>query len=408
MLCRLSVFAGSWTLEEVEQICDEDGGESNVLDLLSRLIDKSLVSLNGSRYQMLETTRQFALEKLVESSEYEWVKIRHLDFFMNLAEGTEQKLSGVEQLNWLHRIEIEQGNLRAALKWGLENKVEVGIRVVSALWLFWFMHAHFIEGRQWYDEALSVGGNASPELRIRLLNGAASNSLGLNDVEKLTALSEQCLALSYEQQNKWGIAMSLHHLGIAAMMQGDYKRAQELLEKGLMNSREIRDEIVTSYLLNDLGVLAREKNDFESASVYYKESLALAQEREDRWSSAYALQFLAAVAYMQRNYVEADTLTRHALKIGYEIGDKRLLSGLLELTGLVAFRQGKPNRASRLLGAAAMLAESVGLPFILEDPDMLTDLHAQLGEQTLDALQLEGRAMTMEQAIGYALEVTYE
>jgi predicted ATPase/class 3 adenylate cyclase len=404
LLCRLSVFAGGWTLETAEQVCVQAGGDFDVLDLLARLVDKSLVILDGTRYHMLETTRQYAREKFLASSESEWVQNRHLDFFMKLAEEAETNLLGAKQAIWLERLEMEQSNLRTALKWGLGSNAEAGLRLVSALWLFWFMHAHFIEGRQWYDVALTVGRAASPLVRIRLLTGAASNSMGRGDFEQTAALSEQSLALSLEQSYKWGIAMSLHHLGITATAQGDYKQAQTLLEEGLVLSRETGIWAISGHILQDLGALAAAQGDYENAREFFEEGLALERKHQDGWGSSYALQYLAFVAYEQKDYVLAGVLSEQAIILAHEFGDRRVISGLLELMGMVALRQGQPARAALLISTAEALVEAIGLSFIPEEHDIIAVMRSQLGEDSFGTLQAQGLAMTMEQAIAYALD----
>jgi predicted ATPase/transcriptional regulator with XRE-family HTH domain len=411
---RLGVFAGGWKLEESQAVCAGDGLEiDDIPVLLTRLLEKSLVFVQEqagqARYQMLVTIRQYAQEKLVELHEEKGVRNRHLDFFMKLAEEGELKVNGAEQMIWLERLESEMDNFRTALRWGFENKAEAGFRLAGALWLFWHMHNHFIEGRQWYDEALSISMGAPPLIRIRLLNGAASMAMGLSDIERTAAFSEQCLALSQEQKNEWGLALSLHHLGLAAMWQGDYKRAQSLLEEGLVLSRKIGNWAIINYLLGDLGTLAGTQGNFEQARVYYEEFLALARKHADKWLNSFALQFLAILAYRQSNYSQARTYSEQALTLDNKSGDKRLLCSLLEIIGRVAFHQGKSERAARLISAVEVLNKSIGIlydPDIPEEPNIVVTIREQLGEAMFEELSAEGRSMTLDKAIAHALEET--
>jgi len=405
---RLAVFSGGWTLEAMRAICSGEGIEVlEVPNLLVNLLDKSLVTVqtqeSGERYQALVIIRQYAQEKLVESQEFERVRNRHLDFFMNMAEQAEPKLHGGEQMTWLEGLEREQGNFRTSLKWGLGNKLEAGFRLVSALWLFWFMHAHFIEGRQWYDKALSMGKDASPLIRIRLLTAAASNAMGRNDFERTAVLSEQGLSLARERENEWGIAMSLHHLGIAAIQQGDYKRAQALLEEGLILARKMGYWIVTSYLLWDLGTLASVQGYYERSIVFNEEGLKLSRTHEDRWGSSYVLLSIALIAYRQSDHDKAMELCRQALTLGCEFKDKRIVSDQLQLMGMLALCQDQPGRAARLIGAAEALIESLGIAFVPEEKDIVVTMRGRLGDEKFESLAAEGRTMTMEQAVAYAL-----
>ncbi len=411
---RLAVFVGGWTLEEAQTICSGDDLETDDIPvLLTRLLEKSLVFLQEqagqARYQMLVTIRQYAHEKLSELQETERAQNRHLDFFLNLAEEGEVKLHGSQQPVWLERLESEMDNFRTALRWGLGNSAEAGFHLASALWLFWHMHNHFIEGRRWYDEALSISMGAPPLIQIRLLNGAASMAMGRSDIERTAALSEQCLALSQEQKNEWGLALSLHHLGIAVMWQGDYKRAQNLLEEGLVLSRKMGNWAIINYLLGDLGSLAGTQGDFEQARVYYEEFLALARKHADKWLNSFALQFLAILAYRQSNYSRARTYSEQALTLDNKSGDKRLLCCLLEIIGRVAFHQGKSEHAARLISAVDSLNKSIGILFdydMPKEPSIVVTIREQLGKARFEALAAEGRAMSMEQAIALALEET--
>ena len=407
---RLGVFAGGWKLEEAQAICSGDGLETDDIPaLLTRLLEKSLVSLQEqageARYQMLVTIRQYAHEKLSEHHETERARDRHLDFFLNLAEEAEVKLHGSQQPVWLERLEIELDNLRAALRWGFGGRKEAGFRLAGSLWLFWFMHAHFSEGRRWYDEALSLSSNSSPYIRMRLLTGAASSALGRSDNEQLRTLSEQSLALAREEENKWGIAMSLHHLGAAATLKGNFKQAQTLLEEGLVLSHKIGNWGVVDYLLGDLAFLAETQGDYKQASALYKEDLDRAQKHQDGWSICYALGHLSSMAYTQGDYGRAKALCAQSLALAYELGDRRMISSELLDMGMVALRLGQPERAAKLIGTAEDLAMNTGIPFQPEE-NIMEEIRTQLSESTFESLQSEGRAMPLDQAIALALEET--
>jgi predicted ATPase/transcriptional regulator with XRE-family HTH domain len=405
---RLAVFAGGWTLEEAQTICSGNGLETaNIPALLTRLLEKSLVSLqeqaSQARYQMLVTIRQFGHEKLSEYDETERTRDRHLDFFLNLAEEAEDKLHGSQQPVWLERLEVEMDNLRAALRWGFGGKTEAGFRLASSLWLFWFMHAHFIEGCQWYDEALFLSDASSPDIRMRLLTGAASSAMGRHDYDQLGILSKQSLALAREQENEWGIAMSLHHLGAAATVKGDFKQAQTLLEEGLVLSHKIGNWGVVDYLLGDLAFLAEAQGDYRQAGALYEEDLARAQKHQDRWSICYALGRLSSISYTQGDYGRARELCAQSLELAYELGDMRMLSSELLDMGMVVLRLGQPERAAKLIGTAEVLAMNTGIPFQPEE-NVMEEIRTQLSESTFESLRSEGRTMPLDQAIVFALE----
>ena len=407
---HLGVFTGGWTLEQAQAICSGDGLETDDIPaLLTRLLEKSLVFLQEqagqARYQMLVTIRQYAHEKLSEHHEMEHARNSHLDFFLNLAEEAEVKLHGSQQPVWLERLEVELDNLRGALRWGFRGRKEAGFQLAGSLWLFWFMHAHFIEGRRWYDEALSLSGDSSPYIRMRLLTGAASSALGRHDYDQLGILSKQSLALAREQENEWGIAMSLHHLGAAATLKGDFKQAQELLEEGLVLSHKLGNWGVVDYLLGDLAFLAEAQGDYRQAGALYEEDLDRAQKHQDSWSICYALGRLSSIAYTQGDYGRARALCAQSLALAYELGDRRMISSELLDMGMVAFRLGQPEQAAKLIGTAEVLARNTGIPFQPEE-NIMEEIRTQLSESTFESLQSEGRAMPLDQAIALAMEET--
>jgi len=406
---RLGVFVGGWTLEEAQSVCSDESLDTDAIPvLLSRLLDKSLVFLQEqagqARYQMLVTIHQYASEKLSEHHETGSTRNRHLGFFLKLAEEAETELHGSMQAIWLERLEIELDNLRAALHWGLGNKSEAGLRLAATLWLFWFMHAHFIEARQWYEGALSSSNDCPPYIKMRLLISAASNAMGRGDDAQTESYSEQGLAIARELGDAWGIAMSLHHLGGAALNRGDYQRAQTLLEEGLTLSRTSGHWAVMAYILDDIGILARQQNNFKQAEIYFNEMRDL-PDQEGNWDKSYVLARLASLAYSQKEYERAKELGRQSLTLAIETSNTGLISENLKFLGLVTYGQGKLENAVRLFSAAEVLANSIEA--LLDPIDLeLNELRDQMGETTFDTLQAEGRAMSLDQAIALALEET--
>jgi tetratricopeptide (TPR) repeat protein len=211
------------------------------------------------------------------------------------------------------------------------------------------------------------------------------------------------LALAREQENEWGIAMSLHHLGAAATLHGEFKQAQALLEEGLVLSQKIGSWAITDYLLGDLAFLAETQGDFKQAGALYEEDLARAQRHQDVWSICYALGHLSSIAYTQGDYGQARALCAQSLALAYELGDWRMISSELLDMGMVALRLGQPERAATLIGTAEVLALNTGIPFQPEE-DIMEEIRTQLSESTFESLQAAGRAMPLDQAIALALE----
>ena len=451
LLRRLSVFAGGWTLEAAESVCAGGNLEAvNVLDRLTSLVDKSLVlaeTQHGeARYRLLETVRQYAWGRLVESNEASEVRTRHRDWYLDLAERVEPKLRGPEQGVWGERLETERDNLRAALEWSKaeEGGAEAWLRLAGALHWFWFQRGYLSEGREWLEAALATSRSISAPVRAKALCGAGLLAWRQDDIRRAEILLQESLALFRESTDEWGIAFSLHQLahvqedsreaavlfedslarfrktgdtwgvgvtlscmGMSALSQGDYGRAQTLFEESLPIWRELGDKSELASVLNGLGTVADGQGDNERATVLLEEGLALARQVGSKHQIPY-LQFkLGNVALHQGDHVRAGTLYRESLAPIREMGDKSSLARCLEGLAGVACAQGHYEQAARILGAAEALRETTGVqraPLGQTDYDQcMGSTRAVLGEPAFAAAWAEGRAMTLEQAIEYAL-----
>jgi predicted ATPase/DNA-binding CsgD family transcriptional regulator len=415
VLRRLSVFARGWSLEAAEAVCSGDIEAAGVLDLLTRLVDKSLViaetHAREARYRMLETVRQYAWGKLLASGEMANTRMRHRDWYLQLAERANPRLRGTESRAWRDRLEIEHDNLRAALEWSRteEGGAEAALRLAVALRWFWFLQGHWNEARGWFEGALARSGDAPASALVKPLASAAYYAYRHGDYERTTALCEKGVALCRQLGNTETHSWFLHYLGFAAAALGDYARAASLHEEGLALSRESGDKSLMGFGLAQLGRTAWRQGDLERAGALSNDGLVLGKEVEDKWVIAYALCNLGAVALDQSEYEQAAVLFAEGLARCEEVGDrldtKRCLEGL---AGVACFR-GHYERAARLFGAAQILRElSVQLPEPPADRAQydryVVALRARFDETSLAAAWAEGRAMTPEEAIAYARE----
>jgi predicted ATPase/DNA-binding SARP family transcriptional activator len=244
---RLSVFAGGWTLEAASMIAKGEGvEEGEVLDLLSGLVEKSLVMIRGgdpggARYRLLEPVRQYALDKLEGSDEAEEARRRHAEFFLGIAGETVTEMRGREQATWLARLEVELDNLRGALSWALERgEPELGLHLAEAFWWFWEAQGYFVEGRRWLEQALAKGSRAS-SARAKALDGVGHLALNLGDIDRAVAAAEEGLKLRAQVELEASVAASLLRLqGITAEIRGDYERATELFRDSLHSAGKLR------------------------------------------------------------------------------------------------------------------------------------------------------------------------
>jgi non-specific serine/threonine protein kinase len=254
---RLSVFAGGFSIDAVESVCEGAGIERDqVLGLLSHLVDKSLVLAQEqggeARNRLLATVRQYGREKLALPGEEAEVGRRHARYFLELTEGAEQALYGPDQMRWLARLETEHDNLRAALSWSLDDSGDagLGVRLAAALWNFWFTRGYLSEGRRWLEKAISQRGSAATLARVKALNGAGSLATFQDEYEVAKALIEEGLALSRELGDKECIATSLANLcGVAMLGQRDDIPVVDALEEARDLKPEIKDRRTIGNLL---------------------------------------------------------------------------------------------------------------------------------------------------------------
>jgi predicted ATPase/DNA-binding SARP family transcriptional activator/DNA-binding CsgD family transcriptional regulator len=416
---RLSVFLGGWSLEAAEAVGAESGSgieQEDVLNLLSRLVDKSLVVAEAARvegelrYRMLEPVRQYGREKLEESDEVREVRRRHATWFFELAEEAAPHLKGRRQVEWLERLEKEHDNLRAAMRFLLEEgEIEAAVRLVWALWMFWWYHRYQGEGRRYAEEALEKGNALPTGLRARALFVRATMTYGLESPELTMRLFEESAALFRQAGDKPGLALGLSGVGGTALQQGDVERATALLEESLRVYRELGDKWGISATLVHPGIISLKNGDYARATRYFEEALAVSREVGTRLPACISLYNLAFIARAEADHKRAVQLYLEGLELAAEAGDKANAAYCLEGLASLSVERGEPQRAAQLFGTSEELLEAIGAPLYAHAPDRtlyehaVDDLRSRLGEEACGALWTKGRAMTLEQAIEYAL-----
>src|SRR5579872_3716207 len=460
---RLSVFVGAWSLEAAEALCALPGSDQHcvagdALDLVSRLVDKSLVVAEAGpdrevRYRLLEPVRQYAYRRLAESGGAEAAHGAHAAWFLELATQAELELFGSEQALWLDRLEQEHDNLRAALAWlAVHEHPDRGLRMAAALWRFWFTRGHLREGSQVLEQLLGRPGiadaSASRAVRANALNGAGAlayyqSDLGramtfyeqalairrelgdirgsaallgnmglvvkdLGDSDRAIALYEEELALERKLADPRGMSHALNNLGVAALDKGDYQRALELLEESLAIKRMQTDKAGVVSSLNNLGAVALEQRNYAQAEALFNESIALARELGLKRSIATALQNLGRAAQEQGDFTRAWTSYEESFPVLHEAGSRVQNAECLESAAVLLNSEGELQHATRLFGAASAIRESLATPATRFDQArneaVLTNMRRALGEHVFDEVWAQGQALTLEQAIESVLE----
>jgi predicted ATPase len=367
VLQRLSVFGGGCTLEAAEQVCaGEELEEWEVLDLLTSLTDKSLVSFEDQegegRYRLLETVRQYSRDRLREAGPDAPTRRKHLAFFVALAEQAEPELTGPEQGAWLERLETEHENIRSALEFSLESRVtsEAGLRLVAALWRFWEIRGYLGAGQRQLAEALANGDPAdrSP-LRARALLGAATLALRQGDYDTAREGYTEVLALNRELGDPRAIANGLNNLGVVALHQRD-PAARELFEECLALRRELGDPQMTAYTCHNLGMVLREQGDLAGAQLRLEECLECCRNLGDSRAVASTLNELGRVAQLQGEATKARELLEQSRELFQAQGNQGGMAMAATHLGELAAADGQLADARRHHQEALMLFREVG------------------------------------------------
>jgi predicted ATPase/class 3 adenylate cyclase len=386
---RLSVFAGGFTLEAAEAVCSgEDVALEGVLELLTHLVDKSLVVVEGApdgtaRYRLLDTLRQYGWQRLVDSRESEAIRRAHAGCYLALAEEAEPELTGAGQQAWLERLERDHDNLRVALVWAVEREeAETGLRLGGALGRFWMVRGYLSEGRQRLAAGLALAGaSGRTAVRARALDMAGWLASPQGDYPAARALLQESLAICQELGHKRGTAFALYGLGLAAWNQGDYGAARALYEESLAICQELGDKQGIAEALNGLGIVAWNQGDYPAARALAEESLAICRELGDKWGIAFALRGLGLVAWGQGDHAVARALLQESLAIYRQLGHKRGTAFALTGLGRVAADQGDYPTARARSKEGLALFQALGNQWgIAEALTSLGDVLRQQGD----------------------------
>ncbi|MGB6248082.1 MAG: protein kinase, partial [Terriglobales bacterium] len=405
---RLSVFAGGCTLEAVEAVCDTKGDLGlDVLDGMASMVDKSLAQQveqadTETRFRMLSTLREYALERLAESDDESATRRAHAAYYLVLAEEGAEDIAAHPE--WLDRFEVEHDNFRVALDYLIKTgDADWGLRLGTALFRFWETREYLTEGRDAIARVLALEGTAArPKLRARLLfagavlageqghygsarqmfensletclelndkrgvavalNALAVSARDRGDIAAAALLFERCVAIWKDLGDPADFARALSNLASVMKLQGEYERAFSLYEECLTIFRQVGDVAGAAWTLNYQGDVAREKADFVTARSFCEPSLSEFRRLRDSWGIASTLSDLASLSCDQGNNSEARRLYGESIKVFQELGHKRGIARALECLAVSAAAQSRAELSLHLAGAAAALRQRLGAP----------------------------------------------
>jgi predicted ATPase/class 3 adenylate cyclase len=450
LFARLSVFAGGCTLDMAEPVCNPEG-EVDVLDGIAGLVDQSLLRREGEdvpRYSMLQTVREYAMEKLHQRGEEDQIRRAHARYFLALAEAGEPELTARSQGEWLSRLDAELDNVRQAIGWFLlQGDVEPELCLASALFEYWRRRGSWSEGRRWLEAGLQADHQAMPSVRAKaiwalgyfvnlqgdnehareLLEEArdlfqalgdrrgslrAASNLGMvalwqGQYERARAFAEEGRRLATDLGDESNIALATFALGTIAWYQGDLIGATERYQDALVHARAVGDDYTTSFTLTMWGQVALHEGRLAEAEHLCIEGLTVARGAAMERVAAWVLQHLGRIALGQGDLGRAVELAHESLRLAREQGDRALVLYNMHLVARLAVARGDALCAAQLKGAERALREGLGMPlppvYQAEEIEVLNQARSVLdGEEFTRAWQA-GQAMELEEAVGYSL-----
>jgi tetratricopeptide (TPR) repeat protein len=409
---RLAVFVGGWTIEAAEAVCSGgDVDESEVLDLIADLVDKSLVMVaaEGGRYRLLETVRQYADERLTQSEQGDATRSRHLAFFLAFVEKVAPELLGPEQAAALERVDLERENILSAHGWcpRSEGGAEQGYRLVHATRHYWVMRGLLNLGHRVTLEAVAnVDGKTTSIARCKALWAAGQICSFMGRYDEAQLVLQESLSLARTLDDPRVVAAVLNTLGLASFGQGSRVSARLYCEEALEIAEKSANKRQIASASNALAQLHRWEGDIERAQPLYERVVALARELGDREITALGLLNLAMVAIARRSAEHARELLREVFAIVAETALRRIVQSALDVSVGLACLRGEWDRAARYWGASEALTDAIG---VRRDPadeafvePMLTETREALGVSRFDAAEASGRTLPFQVAVADA------
>ncbi|MGD2040238.1 MAG: LuxR C-terminal-related transcriptional regulator [Anaerolineae bacterium] len=414
---RLGVFAGSFDLEAIEAICPGHGlDQAMILDLVTGLADRSLlqvVRVAGlpRRFRLLVPVRHYSRAKLRAAREAGWVRGRHLDWYVALAEQLEPVIWGAASAPLMRQLEGEQDNMRAALQWSYEqSRIEENLRLVAALGWFWYVRARLREGMHWLDRALAASEGTSSLARARVMDVAGALAVHRCEYEQAEAYVLQSIALAREQQSSGLVAWGLLSLGRLELYDGEYQQADQHLAESLALFQSEGEDIGMASAFLYQGITACHQGNYERAGTLLARCRPALEAAGDTIALARILHGLGTAARHKKELQTARSHFAEMLKLAMEQGARLEIAQSLEALAGLACDRARMQPAVRLFAAADRLLDTIGthLPVGLllgHDQDVQV-ARAALGPEESATEWATGQDMTLDEAERLALTAT--
>jgi predicted ATPase/DNA-binding CsgD family transcriptional regulator len=417
---RLAVFIGGFTLAAAEAVANVPGPmPSDPFEGIAALLDASLLRRDEGgegepRYGMLETIREFGLERLASSGEEAVTRRAHAAWCLTVAEQELPSFLGAGLGPRLAQLEAEHANLRAALDhFDASGAADSYVRLAGSLFLFWFVHGHLAEGRQRLERAMALAVDASPIARTRVHLATAWMARFQGEGQRAVDLLEEAIRLCRAVGDDWGEARSLLLLGTEFLFGGDLDRAEPVLVEALTVHRARGDVAEVAILLDQLAILAGHRGDLARAASLFEEALIIQRDLGDQFGIAYSLSSRADVVSLgQGDYQEAAAQLRESIALNQAIGNSTQLAWCFHNLGRAAAAAGRLESAARLFGveAAVRVATGAAVPPVEQGlhEKAVAAVRDRLGPDPFGEAWSEGAAWSLHHAVEEALTLELE
>jgi len=419
LFAYLSVFSGGFTLEVVEVMFSRKITEKPLPTLVALLLDKSLIKFTSdreasddTRYTMLVTIQEYARERLQEMEEGTEIHNEHIAYFLDVAEKARKEMHGANQLEWLHRLLGWRDNFRSALDWAIETgQTEAALQMARNLHWFWFVHSDHNEARYSFARVLAISdASLYPSLYAELLTQFAHHiGTQTNLVRDAKPLVEQALVIARAHDDKWNIGKALAVLGYLLIFEDEFRLAQSLLEESKDIFLELDNEWEYAQAVITLALNAFKQDELALCFILYNQALALFRKIGDRYFQSWAIYYMGVIEAKQGNVQGGIAKLQEALMLARQLDSKYAVGGGLWRLSELAQLTGDPARTVRLDWAAKNISDSIGAWNDEDETDFektMAACRAALSASEFEVAVEQGRAMTMEQAIEYALEIS--